>query len=198
MTFNPDTRASLLLRIRDPRDEQAWATFLEVYQPLIQRLARGRGLQDADANELTQEVLIAVAGAIDRWNPDKSRGTFRGWLATVTRNLLVNHLDKQRRQPRGSGDTDVAQWLHAQPAPVDETGDWFNLEYKRQIFRWAAERVRGDFQSSTWQAFWMTCVDGTPIPQAAAELGLTAGAVYVARSRVMARLRERIQEFEGE
>ena len=88
MTPVPETRPRLLLRLRDVRDQQAWSIFLEIYQPLIYRVIRQRRVQDADAREVTQEVLLAVANSIDQWEADRQRGTFRGWLTTITRNLV--------------------------------------------------------------------------------------------------------------
>jgi RNA polymerase sigma-70 factor (ECF subfamily) len=194
MSSSPSTRPSLLLRIRNPRDEQAWCEFVEIYEPLILRLARRRGFQEADAHELTQEVLLAVAGAIDRWNPDPDRGSFRGWLARVTRNLMVNFLARQRRQPRGVGDSDFQHWLEERPAPESAESRYFDIERKRRLFRWAAQHVRSEFQTSTWQAFWQTCVEGRQIAEVANEQRMSLGAVYVARSRVMASLRKRIEQ----
>ena len=78
MVESPNTRPSLLVRIRDPLDERAWSEFLEIYTPLVYQLARRKGLQDADAADLVQEVFRAVAGSIDRWDPDPKRGSFRG------------------------------------------------------------------------------------------------------------------------
>src|SRR3954449_10419272 len=120
MTDSPSTRPSLLVRLRDPQDERAWAEFQEIYTPLIRRLATRRGLQEADAADLTQEVFQAVAAAIDRWDPDPARGSFRGWLCRIARNLMVNLLASQRRHPRGTGDSDVARLLEEQPAPTAE------------------------------------------------------------------------------
>ena len=191
----PETRHSLLVRLRDAQDHQAWSEFLEIYEPLIYRLARRNGFQDADAHELTQEVLLAVAGAIDRWDPDPARGSFRGWLFRVARNLMINFLTRQRRHPQAAGDTDFQRLLQQQPAAGSDESAYFDQEYRRETFRWAAAQIRNDFRDNTWQAFWRTCVEGREIKQVAAELKMTVGAVYVARSRVMARLRDKVERI---
>src|SRR5947209_13242300 len=120
MADAPSTRASLLARIRDPKDARAWEEFVEIYAPLVHRLARARGFQDADAADLAQDVFRAVAGAIDRWDPDPAQGSFRGWLFRIARNLMVNLLASQRRHPRGTGDSEVGRLLEWQPAPTAE------------------------------------------------------------------------------
>jgi RNA polymerase sigma-70 factor (ECF subfamily) len=198
MTESPNTRPSLLVRLRDPQDGRAWEEFLDIYGPLVRRLAARKGLQEADAADLAQEVFRAVAAAIDRWDPDPARGSFRGWLARIARNLTVNLLAAQRRHPRGTGDPDVQDLLERQPAPDDEDSILFEGEYRRQVFAWAAERVRDEFRPSTWQAFWATGVEGRDPRAVAGALGLSVGAVYIARSRVMARLKREIERFEGE
>jgi RNA polymerase sigma factor (sigma-70 family) len=197
MDDTPNTRPSLLVRIRDPQDEQAWREFLDIYEPLVYRLARRKGFQDADARELSQEVFLAVASAIDRWDPDPSRGSFRGWLFRIARNLMINLLAKQQRHPQGTGSSDVKHLLEGQPAPVGEDSALFDREYRREAFRWAAEQIRGEFRETTWKAFWLTSVEGEEIKEVAQMLGITVGAVYIARSRVMARLRQTIERLEG-
>lgn len=198
MPVTPETRPSLILRLRNPQDEQAWAEFLEVYEPLIGRLGRRKGLQNADVRELVQDVLISVAGAVERWEPAAERGTFRGWLSTITRNLTVNLLKREARHPRGSGDSDFQRLLEQQPDPSCGTTALFDLEYRRQVFQWAADRIQHEFQPSTWSAFWTTCVDGQSVEMAASELEMSRGAIYVARSRVMNRLREVIEQRQRE
>src|SRR5436305_7921335 len=131
MTDSPATRQSLLVRLRDPKDGQAWAEFVAIYSPLIDRLARAKGFQAADAADLAQEVFRAVAGAIDRYDPDPARGSFRGWLFKIARNLLVNLLASQRRHPRGSGDSAEARGLAPQPAPAGEEAILLAGEYRR-------------------------------------------------------------------
>ncbi len=195
MNSVPETRPSLLLRLRDARDQQAWMTFLEIYQPLIYRLVRQKRVQDADAREVTQEVLLAVAGAIDQWDANPQRGTFRGWLATITRNFVVNFLIRQSRHPRGSGDTDVRRGLEELPAGDCDESVLFDLEEKRQIFRWAADRIRHEFRETHWQAFWRTAVEGHNATVVAGELGISTGLVYVSRNRIMKRLRDQVERF---
>ncbi|MBC8289933.1 MAG: sigma-70 family RNA polymerase sigma factor [Planctomycetes bacterium] len=198
MSQIPETRPSLLLRLRDPQDSDAWREFLDIYEPLIQRLARRKGFQDADARELAQDVFVAVSGAIDRWNPDRSRGTFRGWLFRIARNLMINLLRRQGRHPTATGDSDFLKLLHEQPDPNAEETAFFDLEYRRELFRWAAERTRQEVNEATWKAFRETCVEGRSADHVAEELGMSRGAVYVAKSRVMARLRKQIQTVESE
>lgn len=194
----PETRYSLVLRLKRSDDERAWREFLELYEPLILQLVRRRGLQDADAREVTQEVLLAVSRAVERWDPSPERGSFRGWLATITRNLLVNYLERQKRQPRGSGDSQFQAWLELQPAADSAASQWFDREQQLQRFRWAAQRIRHDFHETTWRAFWRTSVDGLSAEAAARELGVTVGVVYMARSRVMKRLRAAVEQVQSE
>src|SRR6516164_7917981 len=156
----PATRHSLIVKLRDPADGAAWGEFVALYEPLIYRLARRKGLQDADAHDLCQEVFGAVAQAIDRWDLDPARGSFRGWLSRIARNLLVNFLTRRPNRLRGSGSTSVQELLEAQPADDPSATAVFEAEYRRRVFRWAADEVRGEFAPSTWQAFWTTAVDG--------------------------------------
>src|SRR5438132_9043989 len=106
MAEAPTTRLSLLLRICDAKDSQAWSQFVDLYAPLVYGFARKHGLQDADAADLTQDVLQAVSGGIRRLDYDPRRGPFRAWLFTVVRNKLRNFLAAQKRPGRGTGDTD--------------------------------------------------------------------------------------------
>jgi RNA polymerase sigma-70 factor (ECF subfamily) len=193
----PATRHSLILRLRDPADAVAWREFVELYEPLIYKLACRKGLQDADARDLCQEVLVAVARAVHRWDPEPSRGSFRGWLFRIARNLLVNFLTRQN-QPRGSGATSVQELLEAQPSEDQSATALFEAEYRQRVFQWAAEDIRSEFAPGTWQAFWLTAVIGRTPKEVASELGLSVGAVYIARSRILARLRQRVEQLGDE
>ena len=198
MATVPATRASLLVRLKTPRDERAWSEFVEIYEPLIHRLAYARGVQGADADDLAQDVFCAVAGAIEKWDPDPARGSFRAWLSRIARNLIINLLAARGRQTAnfGTGGTEMVEFLKAQPAD-DADSALFDIEYRRLVFTLAAQRARAHFQETTWKAFWLTGVEGRDPSVVAAELGLTPGALYVARSRVMARLRQEIDQIEG-
>jgi RNA polymerase sigma factor (sigma-70 family) len=191
------TRPSLLLRLRDPGDDRAWVEFVDLYAPLIRRVALRGGLQDADAADLEQEVFRTVAGAINRYDPDPARGSFRGWLLRIARNLLLNLLAARRRHPPVGGGTDMVALLEALPDPAADDSTVFEAEYRRRTFEWAADQVRDDFRPATWQAFWRTAVDGHEPSTVAADVGLSVGAVYVARSRVLARIRAKVEEIEG-
>jgi len=194
MDNSPVTRVTLLVRLRDARDDRAWSQFVELYAPLVFGFARKHGLQDADAADLTQDVLQAVSGGIRRLDYDPRRGSFRGWLFTVVRNKLRNFLAAQNRPGRGSGDTDAQQRLQELPAREEDQAAWWDQEYERRVFAWAAAQVRGHFQESTWQAFWQTAVEGKTGPAVARGLGLSVAAVYLAKGRVTDRLKRLIRE----
>jgi RNA polymerase sigma-70 factor (ECF subfamily) len=191
----PETRASLILRLPDAADALAWDEFTAVYAPLVYRLARRRGLQPADADDLVQEVLTAVARSVDGWLNNNGRGPFRAWLLTIARNLTVNHLTRAKTRPLGTGDSDMARNL-AQQAFNGQSDSEFDLEYRREVFRWAAEQVRSAVTEKTWEAFWRSSVDQQPAEAVAKQLGMSVGSVYIAKSRVMNRLREIVHRLE--
>lgn len=196
MTRLPDTRASLLVRVGNPADAEAWREFAAIYRPAAYRLARRRGLQDADAEDLAQRVLVAISERIADWSPASPRGSFRAWLSVVARNQIVNALTRRRpdRAPGGSG---VVEKLAERPAADSGLPDW-EEEYRRSLFRLAADEVRPEFHETTWHAFWLTAVEGQSVAETAARLGKSEGVVYAGRSRVMRRLKERVRELESE
>ena len=191
----PPTRPSLLVRLRDAQDSEAWQQFVQLYGPIIYRFGRRHRLQDADAADLTQDVLRAVSGSVGRFDYDPERGSFRGWLFTLAHRRLYDLLARRQRQEQASGDSATQALLDEQPAPDSE--EVWNQEHQRQLFAWAAEQVRGQFTEATWRAFWRTAVEGGDAAEVAKELGLSLGAVYIAKSRVQARLREQIQQILG-
>ncbi|MEM1069829.1 MAG: sigma-70 family RNA polymerase sigma factor [Planctomycetota bacterium] len=181
----PTTQNSLLARLKDRDDVTAWAEFEAIYRPAIYRFVRRRNLQPADADDLAQQVMITVAKKIDQWDSERS-GSFRAFLLTVTRNATLNHLRRRTGDSRLSDDLSVTN----DPSAVMESDiDW---ELRRAAFRSVAAMVRHEFKASTWDSFWLVAVLGHSPHQAARELGLSLGAVYTNKSRVIKRIREQI------
>ncbi|HBE67646.1 MAG TPA: sigma-70 family RNA polymerase sigma factor [Planctomycetaceae bacterium] len=191
----PETRNSLIARLPNPQDADAWDQFVEIYQPLVFRLARSKGFQDADALEITQEVMVAVAGAVERWEPDPERGRFRDWLFRIARNLMIKYLTRKKHKPLGTGDSAINALLHDQ-SDVEPNSEVLILEHRREVFRWAVEQVREQVTENTWQAFWMANVEGIETKHVAKELGMSVGAIHIACSRVRKRLRDVIEPFQ--
>jgi RNA polymerase sigma factor (sigma-70 family) len=195
MYEQPRTRPSLLVRLQGERDERAWAEFSRIYEPLVLRLMHRRGLQECDARDATQQVLIRISGAIERYQNDGADASFRRWLFRVARNVVVTFLTRQSGQPKVLDHDQIANALDAVTADCAES-KLFDVEYRQQVLAWAIEQVRRDFKDSTWQAFVESSIHGRPIADVASELGLSAGCVYVARSRIIARLRAKVEELE--
>ncbi len=195
MSTAPETRPSLIVRLKDRTDDQAWSEFTEIYRPVVFRLACRRGLQAADADDLVQQVFSSVARVIDTWEIDPKRGRFRTWLSRVATNAILNALARARPD-RGSGDSKLHDLLEAQPAVAGADSEMIRAEHRREIFRWAARQIRPEFQADTWDAFWLTAVEGREVADVAREVQRTCGAIYAARSRVMRRLREKVGEWE--
>jgi RNA polymerase sigma-70 factor (ECF subfamily) len=189
---SPLTRASLLVQIRDGSNHAAWQEFVNLYGPVVYGFARKRGLQDADAADLMQDVLRSISSAIGRLDYDRGQGTFRGWLFTITRNKIFNFLSARRIRPQASGDSSTNRLLSEQADGADGDEAW-ELEYQRRLAELAMERVKGEFQVNTWKAFWLTAVEGASAAEAAKKTGLSAGAIYVAKSRVLARLKDEVE-----
>lgn len=192
MSSSPVTRPSLLLRLRSADDRFAWAEFVSLYAPLVYGYSRRAGLQDADAADLAQEVMLTVADQMRSWSYSPEKGSFRGWLFTIARNRVRNWQSSQNRHTSGTGDSGVHQQLQAVAAPDHEQTEW-EAEYRRRVFHWAANKVRESVAPQTWRAFELTAVHQQNGQDVAERLGTTVAAVYLARSRVMARLRELVR-----
>jgi RNA polymerase sigma-70 factor (ECF subfamily) len=193
MTLSPQTRASLLIRVRNPADQAAWHEFVEIYWPVIHRLARRKGLQEADADDLAQQVLMSVAKAIEERPHDPGRARFRTWLGRVVHNAALNALTRTKPDRAAGGDAHDER-VQAAESPQPES-QLLRLELRREVFRWAARQIEREYQPETWKAFWETAVEGRSCEAVAAELEKGVGSVYAARSRVMKRLQEKVQEY---
>lgn len=203
----PDTQLSLILRLptsaRGQVDQDAWAEFTRAYEPFLYRFACRRGLQDCDARELIQRVLLSVAQSIGRWQPclqevssdggssENSRPRFRNWLFTIARNQTINLLKAKRADVGVGGTTQLTRLCSS----IDPSSNSPCLEddYRYEMFLWAVAKVKQSVADDTWQAFWKTAVQQEACANVAADLGLSLGSVYAARSRVLAKLKAQIQ-----
>ena len=194
MTEFPETRLTLLAGIKSPENREAWEEFIAIYRPLIYRMARRRGLQDADAQDVAQDILMRVAAAIERYEPQPGV-RFRHWLRRVASNAILTSL---QRQPRdlGAGGTDVQEILSQQPdlQPILESE--LATEYLREVYLRAAAVVRTEVNPETWRAFDLTTLQGVSCEGAAVAIGKSVGTVYAARSRIIKRLREQLERMQ--
>jgi len=196
MGYGPITRSSLLLRLRDARDEEAWSHFVRLYGPLVYHFARRRGLQDSDSGDVTQEVLRAVMARAEGLDQIHQKGSLRSWLFTVAHHKVYDLQTRRRQAVQGSGESAIEAVLREQPAPEEQ--EIWEREYREQVFAWAAEQVRAACSATAWQAFHQTAVEGKSAADVAQMLSLTPAAVYLAKSRVMARLKEQIRRMEND
>ena len=187
----PETNESLILRVKDPSDAASWTDFLAIYRPVVVHMACGRGLQYADADDLAQQVFLSVARAIEDWELDAHQPPFRVWLSRITRNAIVNALTR-RKPDVGGGSTSVQEMLRELPERDDITTQQVLEESRRQALRWAAEEIRNEFTEVTWKMFWLTSIEGASVAEVARLNNKTPGAVYMARFRVMQRLKDKM------
>jgi RNA polymerase sigma-70 factor (ECF subfamily) len=189
----PETNPSLIARVKDLGDGVSWAEFLGIYQPVVFRMARRRGLQDADAHDVMQQVFLSISRSIEGWMAGEDQPPFRAWLATIVRNAITKSLT--RKPPDvAAGSTSMLNRLGQLPQAAP-TADEIQTEAKREIVRWAAAQIRSEFSEGTWDSFWQTAIEGISVPDVAAVTGRSPGSIYVARFRVTARLKEKILEL---
>ncbi len=187
----PETNESLILRVKDPTDAASWSDFLSIYRPVVIRMACGLGLQHADAEDLAQQVFLSVAKAIEAWEPDAHQPPFRVWLSRITRNAIVNALTRRKPDTPG-GSTSVQEMLRELPDRSDETEQQLMEESRREAIRWATEAIQSEFTEETWAMFWLSSIEGESVAEVARRHNKTPGAVYMARFKVMQRLKEKI------
>jgi len=185
------TRPSLLLRLRNPRDSEAWRTFVETYTPLVYAYCRRRGLQASDVADVTQEVMAQVLRSIADFTYQSQRGRFRDWLGTITRTKLARFLSRDARAGKGEGGDAGAEELTWQvEAPESDT--LWTEGFHARVLEVAMKRARPDFQEVTWTIFEHAWVRGQAAPEVARELGVPIESVYLAKSRVLKRLRTEV------
>jgi RNA polymerase sigma-70 factor (ECF subfamily) len=177
------TSLSLLQRLHRADDQDAWRRFVDLYTPLLLTCGRRLGLSADDAADLVQDVLVILVRQLPHFIHD-GKHSFRAWLKTVVRNCYLNQRPRRPAVP-----------LEAVPeaAVADGAADVIEQDYLHSVSKRALKLMQTDFEPTTWRACWETVVEGRTAAEVAAELGLSVGAVYVARSRVLARLRRELQ-----
>jgi RNA polymerase sigma-70 factor (ECF subfamily) len=194
MSESSTMRPGLLNRLPDVSDDRAWSDFVDHFAPKVYGMARRHGLQDADAADVMQDVLRAMVHAVPRFSYDPARGSFRAWLCTVARNQLRKFFLANKRRPRWTGGADDLLQQHAAPEDPSAT----EQQRKTRLFELAAALVRQRFRPSTWEAFWRSAVGGENAHRVGESLGMSVGAVYIARTRVLARIRQEIRRLQVE
>jgi RNA polymerase sigma-70 factor (ECF subfamily) len=176
-------------------DANAWGRFVDLYAPLVFRWCRRWDLPEQEIADVFQDVFHAVATHIGGFRRERSSDTFRGWLRTITQNKVRDHFRKLGREPGGAGGTDAQIRFARLPAagwPDEDDSSVTEADAERRLFGQALDLIQSEFEERTWRAFWRTTVDSAAASEVARELGMSPGAVRVAKSRVLRRLREEL------
>ena len=189
----PETRPSLIVRLREPQNERAWEEFLCAYEPFLNHLVRRHGTPERHVPDVTQQLLLTIARSVNGWNDDGKPASFRRWLSRVARNIVIKFMTRERRQVTGEGGSDFLEQLQREPDIAAD--DARQEQYERELIVWAAKLVSSGFRETSWKAFWATQVEGRSVAEVAEELGITPGSIYMSRSRILARIRAKVAEI---
>jgi RNA polymerase sigma-70 factor (ECF subfamily) len=184
------TSATLLERLRDTRDADAWGRLVELYAPLIRGWAERLNVRGADADDLVQEVMAVVVRRFPEFVHPEKPGAFRGWLRAIAANCARTMWKARRVNPTAPGGTDFGGYVARLEDPADDFARAWEREHDLHVTRRLLDRIKGDFEARTWELFRRFVLEGQSAEQVAAETGTTPNAVYIAKSRVLARLRE--------
>jgi RNA polymerase sigma-70 factor (ECF subfamily) len=182
-----ETRNSLIVRLKSEQNEIAWRDFVGNYEGFLAQIARRHGVPERHVADATQQILIAIVRSIEGWKDDGNAASFRRWLSTVSRNVVIRFMSQERRHPGGVGGSDLVALLQK----VEEKPDEFHVQrYQHELIVWAAQQVRKEFLETSWQAFWATVIEQQSVDQVAKDLKISTGSIYMSRSRIMARIRK--------
>jgi RNA polymerase sigma factor (sigma-70 family) len=183
------TRHTLLRRVRDVQDADAWEEFVGLYTPLLYRYARARGLDHDQAEEIAQQCMCDVARKMPEFEYDPRRGRFKGWLKTIANNNITSALRKHR--PRLADSVEL-QREQIREKSVEEI---WEQQWQQEHFTYALDLVRQDVKHETFEAFRLLVIEELPVLETAERLGLTTNQVYVAKHRVIHRIKAKIAEL---
>jgi RNA polymerase sigma-70 factor (ECF subfamily) len=186
-----DTSGSFLDSLRDASDEGAWSRLVDLYSPLIRGWLTRRGTAAGDVEDVSQEVLAVVVRRFPEFRRQPQTGAFRAWLRTITVNCLRDHWRRNNKQPTAVGGTDFGVIVQQLEDPHSDLSGLWDREHDEHVTQFLLKQIRPDFAEKTWNAFQRFAIDGLSADEVANELQTTANAVFIAKSRVMAALRER-------
>ncbi len=189
---HPTLSSQFLLGVRR-MDPAGWSRLVTTFGPIVYRWCRTSGVRDADAPDVVQDVFAAVARSIANFEREKSQGSFRSWLATITRNKVRDYYRIQAKRQIGEGGTQALVELQMIPEDLDST--ICAASATTPLIREVLQQVEAEFESTTWRAFWMTAIDRVKASDVAKQLGITAASVYQSKSRVLRRLRQCLAEL---
>ena len=188
------TRHSLIVRLKNEQNELAWREFVCAYEGFLHQFVRRQGVPERHIPDVTQQILLAISKSIDGWKDDGNTASFRRWLSTISRHVALRFMSRERKQAGGVGGSDL---MDALQKIEDRPDEQLSRRYEHELIVWAAEQVRTEFLASSWKAFWSTVIEQRPVDAVAAELGVSAGSIYMSRSRIMARIKTKVAEVEG-
>lgn len=184
------TSVSLLERVQTGADDEDWKQLADLYTPLIRGWLHRNGMPSPDVDDAVQEVLTVVMRKLPEFQRQPRPGAFRAWLRNITVICVRDFFRKRNRYPQPAGKSSFQTFLEQMADPDSGLSRMWDEEHDRHVFRVLVERVRPEFAESTWTAFRRTAVDGLPAKDAAKELGISLNAVFIARSRVLSRLKQ--------
>ncbi len=188
----PETSLTLLERLRLDPDEASWQRLVDLYTPLIRDWLRRHGLQPADADDLAQEVLVVLVRELPHFR-HRRQGSFRAWLREITVHRVRDFCRARRTRAAATGNMRVMRMLEQLDDPQSELCRRWEQEHDEYLVQRALRLIEPEFAPATWQAFWRLTRDGVEAPAVAAELGVSTNAVFIAKSRVLKRLRTEIE-----
>lgn len=192
------TSITLLAKLADSENEQAWSRFVDQYSPHVFYWCKKFGLQENDASDVTQDVLVKLLKAMQEFQYDPLRGSFRGWLKTVTANMVRDLKKSAKNRDAGSGDSRVMQQLAniSDDDVFDQLARLVENQYESELLSIATARVQSRVKEVTWKAYTLNATEQIPAKQVAATLGITVSEVYVCKSRIIKMLREEIHQLD--
>ena len=182
---------TLLARVRK-QEPEAWQRFVDLFGPTVYRWCRAAAIEKDEAGDVVQDVFLAVAKNVQRFDREKASGSFTAWIASIARNKIHDHYRRLARRPIARGGTAAQMSIAELPEPVSKEEV---IEAQRKLPRRAMELVRAEFENRTWSAFWKTVVEGRPTGDVADELAMNVASVYQAKSRILRRLRQETEGF---